>query len=308
MASASDNFNRSNSAGLGANWTPVTNNFNIVSNRARKQGGVDSDGLCIYNATLPDTANQRVSVSIYTDVQSGYSGVAARCTENTYYELVANATESYLFRYNGGTPTQLGATGAGIANGTQIRLEVTGTDPVVLRAYSNSGSGWNPITSLGTDGEFADSHGSRITLAGRWGIAGFGIASANADSDDWSAEDIASGSVPTITDSGDESHRVGEVGVAITGTNFGASQDGGFVRICPSNDIDDANGVNQTVTAWGDTGITINIVGGASPPLPRNTNVYLFVENDAGDSNASGYVIQLTPPIAVLAYPILFLS
>jgi hypothetical protein len=107
---------------------------------------------------------------------------------------------------------------------------------------------------------------------------------------------------PTITDAGDESFRVGEVGVAITCTNAGATQGTGRVRICPTDNIADVNGVNQTVTAWGDTSITIDIV---ASNLPRNTNLYLFIENDGGQSNAPGRVVQITPPPAVLAWQLL---
>jgi hypothetical protein len=110
--------------------------------------------------------------------------------------------------------------------------------------------------------------------------------------------EFVSGSTPTISDAGDEAFRVGEVGVSIVCTNAGASQGNGRVFICPSDDVNDVNGVEQTVTAWGDTGITFNVVRGT---LPLNQNVYLFLENDGGNSNAAGYVVQILPSIAVLA-------
>lgn len=107
------------------------------------------------------------------------------------------------------------------------------------------------------------------------------------------------GSQPTVGAVGDGSFRVGETGVSITGANFGATQGIGFVRVCPSDDIEDVNGVNQTVTAWGDTSITFDVVRGS---LPLNTNLYLFVENDGGLSNAVGYAVQMLVPVAVLAH------
>ncbi len=197
MASASDNFNRSNSTGLGANWTAVNNDFNVVSNRAHKQGGVDTSALVVYTATQPATADQRTSATLYTDLTTGYGGLAVRASnsQETCYTLMANSVESYLFRYVNGTPTQLGSIGAGIANGTQIRLEVEGTGATVtLRVYTNSGGGWALFTSLGTSGIYSDDSGSRITSPGYCGVAGYGTTSSNAQVDDWSFEDVAGGS------------------------------------------------------------------------------------------------------------------
>jgi hypothetical protein len=93
--------------------------------------------------------------------------------------------------------------------------------------------------------------------------------------------------------------RVNQVGASIVGTGFGATQGGGYVRVCPSDDIDDVNGVNQTVTAWGDTGITINVV---LSTLAVNTGLFLFVESDGGDSNAAGFAVQINPSIGALAF------
>ena len=129
-----------------------------------------------------------------------------------------------------------------------------------------------------------------------------GVSRPQGASYDVGAHEFSSASVPTITDFGDESHRVGEVGVTITGTNFGSSQGTGFVKISPTDDINNANAVTQTVSGtWTDTSIPITIVRGSSVPLPLFTNLYLFVQNDSASSNAAGYVHQLTAPVAALA-------
>lgn len=109
----------------------------------------------------------------------------------------------------------------------------------------------------------------------------------------------AAGATPTVTNVDDESFRVGEIGVVATVTNAGAAQNTGFLKICPTDDVTDVNGVTQTITGWTDTAITFNVV--AASTLPRNTNLYLFVKNDGGLSNAAGYVVQITPPAGVLA-------
>jgi hypothetical protein len=101
---------------------------------------------------------------------------------------------------------------------------------------------------------------------------------------------------PTITDAGDEIFTSGETGVAILWTNGGATQGSGAVRICPTNNIADPDGVDQTVTSWSDSGGVITVVRGS---LPFLTNLYLFVRTNGGQSNATGYVVQLEPRVFI---------
>ena len=101
-------------------------------------------------------------------------------------------------------------------------------------------------------------------------------------------------STPTISDAGDEVYTDGEAGIVITGSNFGATQ--GTVKISPTDDVNDVNAVAQAVTAWGDTSITITANRGS---LAFNTNMYLFVIDEASASNASGWVVQFEPVVTV---------
>lgn len=103
----------------------------------------------------------------------------------------------------------------------------------------------------------------------------------------------------TVTSVTPSTMRGGQTGVAIVGTGFGASQGTGFVRICPSDDVNDVNGVNQTITGWGDTGITFNAVSGA---LSMTAGLYLFVRNDSAASNSSGFAVQFDPAAALVAF------
>jgi hypothetical protein len=195
-----------------------------------------------------------------------------------------------LIRRVAGVSSVITTRTATLANGDKWKLRAEGTGATVtLKIFLND-------VQQGAD--HLDTAGSRIVAAGQTGFITF---STSSRFDSFKVEDLASGSAPTITDAGDESFRVGETGIAITGTNFGAAQNGGFVKVCPTDDIDDVNGVNLTVTAWGDTSITVDIPGNLAGTVPRNTNVYLFVQNDGALSNASGYIIQVTPPPAVLA-------
>jgi hypothetical protein len=109
----------------------------------------------------------------------------------------------------------------------------------------------------------------------------------------------SSGAAPadvTITDAGDEAFTAGETGVVIAGTNFGATQGAGKVWLSPTDNVAGAGRVQQTVTAWGDTSVTITVVRGA---LAFLTNLYLFVETNAATSNAAGHVVQLVPRVYI---------
>lgn len=76
----------------------------------------------------------------------------------------------------------------------------------------------------------------------------------------------------------------------ISGTNFGASQGSGAVYLCPTDDVNDANREPQTIVSWSDTSITFTVTRGS---LNYDTNLYLFVKENGGTSNASGSVTQL---------------
>jgi hypothetical protein len=97
-------------------------------------------------------------------------------------------------------------------------------------------------------------------------------------------------SAPTISSVSPSDLFNGRTGVVITGTNFGASQGvNGKVIICPTNDVNDSGQVEQTVTAWGDTGITITVVRGA---LPVASSAFLFVISSANLPVATGYSVE----------------
>ena len=105
-------------------------------------------------------------------------------------------------------------------------------------------------------------------------------------------EETAAGgpSDPSITDvDGDETVLQGQTSVTITGTDFEASQGTGSVIISPTDNIADGAVVTQTVTSWGATSIdfTANFPGSVA----ESATAYLFVTNDTGDSNTSGFAI-----------------
>jgi hypothetical protein len=99
----------------------------------------------------------------------------------------------------------------------------------------------------------------------------------------------ATTAVPTITDAGDETFFNGEAGVTITGTNFGASQGTGVVKISPTDNVNDPAAVLQTPTTWGDTSIQFTALQGY---IAANATCYLFVSKDGGQTNTAGYPVM----------------
>lgn len=137
---------------------------------------------------------------------------------------------------------------------------------------------------------------SNLTAAVGSNLSESGVTSPSWSADDPGLADYSSG-IPSITDAGDEAFLESEASVTITGTGFGSSQGSGVVKLSPTDDVDDASAVSQTVNSWGDTSIEIAVVRGA---LPVFTDLYLFVTEDGGSSNAAGYVVQLeTTPIVL---------
>lgn len=103
----------------------------------------------------------------------------------------------------------------------------------------------------------------------------------------------------TVTGAGDALFHNGDTGIVITGTSFGASQGTGSVVISPTNSITDPGAVTQTISSWGDTSITLGAVSMGT--FGYFSNLYLFVKNNSGSSNATGFIVQ-REPWAVVSY------
>ncbi len=95
---------------------------------------------------------------------------------------------------------------------------------------------------------------------------------------------------PTITDvDSDEIVSQGQTSVTITGTNFEATKGTGSVKIAKTDNIADSNVVTQTTTSWADT--SIDFTANFPVDVAEGEGCFLFVTNDTGDSNASGFAI-----------------
>jgi len=107
----------------------------------------------------------------------------------------------------------------------------------------------------------------------------------------------SAGSAPTISSVTPTTFANGQTGIVITGTGFGATQGAGSVRIGTSSSNPATGAVTQTVTAWSDTSITITAVRGSLATL---TNHFLFVTNNGGTSNATGFPVSFGASAAQL--------
>jgi hypothetical protein len=98
----------------------------------------------------------------------------------------------------------------------------------------------------------------------------------------------------TISDAGDEAYNDGETGITITGTNFGTGGGSSAIIISPTDNVADGSAVAQTETGTRTaTSATFTAAKGA---LNHSTNLYLFVRDSAGASNANGHVVQFNAP------------
>lgn len=154
MADATDDFNRANSASMGANWTTVTgvnlnaNGFDIVSNTAQPALRT-MDSMELWNAfSFPNDQYAQAALTMTGTTTGIGPGVFVRGTTATNgpcYRATAtkSATNNVEVLRQDATPAyvSLGQRTTTWVDGDVLRLEVQGT---TLRVYQNG-------TQLGAD-------------------------------------------------------------------------------------------------------------------------------------------------------------
>jgi hypothetical protein len=139
VTAVSDNFNRADSTNIGAAWTEVSGDWEIVSNKV--QVNTDDGAIGYYARYETDVASSDMfsqAVTSSTQVNAGSNtGVAVRmrAAANTSYQLTTRHAGDTIgnWRISAGTETQLNfQTGANaistaINSGDTIRLEVVGS-------------------------------------------------------------------------------------------------------------------------------------------------------------------------------------
>lgn len=169
-----DDFNRADSADLGANWTPVTDSFGIVSNSARPNNS--NNDACERYSGVTWTANQSSQVKVTTTGTSAGAGggVSVRCSTvaETHYRLVINADGEWeLIRFVAGAATVLASGTATYASGAILKLSAIGTT----------------ITST-YNGSQIDTRTDAVIATGQPGVA-YSSSSNDTVLDDWSGSD-----------------------------------------------------------------------------------------------------------------------
>lgn len=160
----SDDFNRGNGS-PGSNWTSEGGTWYIDTNAV---GTADSGGVMLYYNSAPGTTDYGVEAKFST--VGAFCGVVVRRTgASTYYQLLWNGSNGFYFqRLLSGSWVQIGSTRTTTcSNGDIIRLEVSGTGSVTLKAFKND-------VQLGADE--VDSDGSQITAAGYAGLWNYNAA------------------------------------------------------------------------------------------------------------------------------------
>ena len=295
-------------------WSPV-GTTNAFAGMTYNTVGTSSAGMEIYaRVRAGGTSGMPVGVlwlRASSDLQTGYYLSYQAGDARWDIRRIAGGADAQTLEYS---PTYFTGTPPTISGGNwykiRFRVEGTGGSHKLMAKIWNDGDGepvgWNfDGSDRTTSVELTDGY----VGVGNWGYAAPGDFSAiGIGTAGDSAPTEAVGASVVISDAGDETYQSGETGITITGTGFGASQGAGFVKISPTDDIADVSAVTQTVTSWADTSITFTAVKGS---LSLDTSLYLFVENDSAESNASGHVVQFWDagsPIVSYVRPIVFVK
>ncbi len=197
---ASDNFDRGDSATLGANWTLSTgsgSDLKIVTNVASNAAA--SICLTSYTAATPASADHfsQVTLTLIQGATDDGPGPAVRVLTGsvTGYFVQCNTTEIKLYRVvnganfttgSGGGSTHFATysgDGAPAANTDVIRLEVSGTGATVSLTVKKNGA--TIITATDTDA-------TRLVATGNWGLWSSGDGGADSlKLNDWSGDVLA---------------------------------------------------------------------------------------------------------------------
>lgn len=155
MATASDNFDRADSADMGANWSDDVGDSQIISNAAGipTGGGTGHSSARWIGSPVPDTNDYYVEAPINTRaVATTGGGVMARknpatgaTNDDGYCGIVYNSDQFYITRMDNNAETSLGSWAGSPVNNTVyiLRLVVQGNQ---ISLYVNSVLRIGPVT------------------------------------------------------------------------------------------------------------------------------------------------------------------
>lgn len=194
-----DDFNRADNAVVDTvNWQelPAAGNWAIVSNKARCTNSGNLTTMLATTAAHAAVADVRVTVEHATTDKDG--GPVARWPASGAggtslgYAADAFSDRVELFRYNNSSVGTLLGSGIDVTlvNNGAVGLELTGSDPVVVKSY------YQGIVKESVN----DTSGSKITTANRTGIHDWSGSGITADYDNYNVEDLT-GQSPAVVSS-----------------------------------------------------------------------------------------------------------
>ena len=132
---ATDDFNRADSANLGANWTALDTTFAIASNQAAANGAGGVFTVRYTGATFPDDqwAQVTVNASVETQTDQGCGPCVRMQAGGNLYLLQGNTVETRIYKRVSGGYTQLGTDGPSIAAGDVLYLEIQGSQLIAKK-------------------------------------------------------------------------------------------------------------------------------------------------------------------------------
>lgn len=186
-ALATDDFNRADSTGLGANWTAIPSNGSGFV-RSNTFSSTTDDPVAAYYNGVTWPANQYAQCKILTPLSTGGDnggGPAVRCSglANTAYFTLAHSAGTQIYSVVAGSYNQEGSDSNVPANTNLLYLEIQGTAPgaLILKV-----AGTTRITAT-----------SALIAAGNAGI--FGAYENNPTLlDDWEGGDFSGGGASVV--------------------------------------------------------------------------------------------------------------
>lgn len=262
-------------------------------------------------APIADAGGTNIGAVYYRVWQSGDDAIQTITLAGAERALAISAVYSGV---DASDPFDSFAVDANNAAGTSLIMPTNFTPTVdncmvVGFLALESGNAGNPVittwpTGTGTFNERRDNVG---------GPPGTGAGSSSAAFADWLQTTAGSmGATPTCTTSGgsttyvgiwialqedpnaltvdtisDNTLEIGQTGIVLGGSNFGATQGTGKVEIGDSVSYGSATLVEQTVTSWGDTSITFNFIRSSGSTYLPQGELYVFVTNDGATQQGS---------------------
>jgi len=184
-----DNFDRSNSDSLGANWTEAAGGWTIDANVLEVSSISYAHCLAIYSGMATTGGSQHVQVTLSTAIASSYPSIVLRYTNSSspFYAIQFRITEQVVrwLRYADVATTSTTLTDSstlGTTTGDVWIITIDGTDnDIVIRGWKNPGTTYDAARDTASnvngdttpDFEFTTNDGSPVNSGTYVGVQGY---------------------------------------------------------------------------------------------------------------------------------------